>query len=91
MTVKELNAIIKSECDAWDKLWERRWLLLGHSSLERGCGYQAAIEYVDSKALAELSAWQSAHAFSVSQRVCVSESDYARALQRVFRSYAENK
>lgn len=91
MTVKELNAIIKAESDAWDELWERRWLLLRNGEIPRGCGYQTAIEYSDSKAGVELAAWEYAHEISVSRGVCVSETDYSKAFQRVFRRYAENK
>ena len=49
MKKNELEKIMNAESAAWEKLCERRWVVLVNSDMPRGCGYKAACEYIDGK------------------------------------------
>lgn len=91
MKKNELEKIMNAESAAWDKLCERRWVLLVNSDMPRGCGYKAACEYIDGKDSRELAAWHALYELTNALGVehCVTE--YALVCQHNFYYYAENK
>lgn len=77
--------------NAWEKLCERRWVLLVNSDLPRGCGYKAACEYIDGKDSRELAAWCALNNLTNSLGITVRATEYAQECQLNFYSYAVNK
>ena len=91
MKKNELEKIISAESVAWEKLCERRWVVLVNSDLPRGCGYKAACEYIDGKDERELAAWYALHELNSELGITVPATDYAMSCQTNFFRYAENR
>ena len=91
MKKKELEKIINAESAAWEKLCERRWVVLENSYMPRGCGYKDACEYADAASERERAAWCALHDLCVSLGLPESHSEYAFECQTNFWRYAMNK
>lgn len=91
MKKNELEKIMNAESTAWEKLCERRLVVLVNSNLSRGCGYNAACEYADVASERERAVWVALHDLCVSLRLPESHSEYAFECQTNFYRYAENK
>ena len=91
MKKNELEKIMNAESAAWEKLCERRWVVLVNSDLPRGCGFKAACGYIDGKDERELAAWGALNDLCVSLGIKVSHSEYAFECQTNFWQYATNK
>lgn len=91
MKKNELEKIISAESIAWEKLCERRWVVLVNSDLPRGCGYKAACEYIDGKDERELGAWCALRELTVALGINIRSTEYAMECQTNFYRYAENK
>ena len=91
MKKNELENIVNAESTAWEKLCERRWVLLVNSALPRGCGYKAAREYIDGTDERELAAWYALHELTVELGINNKYTEYAITCQSNFYCYAENK
>ena len=91
MKKNELEKIISAESTAWEKLCERRWVVLVNSDIPRGCGYYAACEYIDGKDTNEMAAWYALHQLCCELGITVPSTEYARDCQNNFYCYAENK
>lgn len=87
----ELEKIMNAESVAWEKLCERRWVVLVNSDMPRGCGYKAACEYIDGKDERELAAWCALHELCAELGIKVTSTEYAMDCQNNFYWYAENK
>lgn len=87
----ELEKIMSAESAAWEKLCERRWVVLVNSDLPRGCGYKTACEYTDGKCERELAAWYALRELNAELGITVPATDYAMCCQNNFYCYAENK
>ena len=91
MKKNELEKIMRAESTAWEKLCERRWVVLVNSDLPRGCGYKAACEYIDGKDERELAAWYALYELTVELGINTKYTEYAMTCQNNFYCYAENK
>ena len=91
MKKNELEKIMNAESTAWEKLCERRLVVLVNSDLPRGCGYKAACEYIDGKDERELAAWYALHELTVELGINTKYTEYAMTCQNNFYYYAENK
>ena len=91
MKKNELEKIMNAESAAWEKLCERRWVVLVNSDMPRGCGYKAACEYIDGKDERELATWYALHELNSELGITVPATDYAMSCQTKFFRYAENR
>ena len=91
MKKAELEKIMSAESTAWEKLCERRWVVLVNSNLPRGCGFNAACEYADAVSERERAAWCALHDLCVSLGLPESHSEYAFECQTNFWAYATNR
>lgn len=91
MKKTELEKIMNAESIAWEKLCERRWVVLVNSDLQRGCGYKAACDYIDGKCERELAAWCALFELTEELGIKVPGTDYAMTCQTNFYDYSENK
>ena len=91
MKKAELEKIMSAESTAWEKLCERRWVVLVNSNLPRGCGFSVACEYSDAASERESAAWNALHELCVGLGVKESQSEYAFECQTNFWRYATNK
>ena len=91
MKKNELEKIMNAERAAWEKLCERRWVVLVNSDMPRGCGYKAACEYIDGKDERELATWYALHELNSELGITVPATDYAMSCQTKFFRYAENR
>ena len=91
MKKNELEKIMSAESVAWEKLCERRWVVLVNSNLPRGCGFNAACEYADAASELERAAWCALHELCAELGIIVPATEYAMACQTNFYRYAENK
>ena len=91
MKKNEMEKIMNAESAAWEKLCERRWVVLVNGDMPRGCGYNAACEYSDAASERERAAWSALHDLCVSLGIKESHSEYAFECQTNFWRYARNK